>query len=113
MQVKEQGWLPQHVLVRVNATNELIACCPLYLKGHSYGEYVFDNSWAMLASRLGQRYYPKLQGCVPFTPATGPRILIRKDCDTPQAMSAVAQTMIHIAGTTLAADLESEDVEEQ
>ena len=56
-QVKEEGWLPQHVLIRHAETQQLHACVPLYLKGHSYGEYVFDNSWAVLASRVGQRYY--------------------------------------------------------
>ena len=56
-QVKEEGWLPQHILLRSAETKQLLACVPLYLKGHSYGEYVFDNSWAVLASRLGQRYY--------------------------------------------------------
>ena len=56
-QVKEEGWLPQHVLIRHAETQQLHACIPLYLKGHSYGEYVFDNSWAVLASRVGQRYY--------------------------------------------------------
>ena len=56
-QVKEEGWLPQHVLIRHAETQQLHACVPLYLKGHSYGEYVFDNSWAALASRVGQRYY--------------------------------------------------------
>ena len=57
MQVKEEGWLPQHVLIRHAETQQLHACVPLYLKGHSYGEYVFDNSWAHLAARVGQRYY--------------------------------------------------------
>ena len=57
LQVKEEGWLPQHVLIRHAETQQLHACVPLYLKGHSYGEYVFDNSWAHLAARVGQRYY--------------------------------------------------------
>lgn len=71
--VKEQGWLPQHLLVRDDASGELLGCCPLYLKGHSYGEYVFDSSWASAYERyIGKQYYPKLQSCVPFTPVTGP-----------------------------------------
>lgn len=64
LQVKEEGWLPQHVLIRSADTEQLLACIPLYLKGHSYGEYVFDNSWAVLAHRLGQRYYVRLRSCI-------------------------------------------------
>lgn len=45
-QVAEEGWLPQHVLVRRRDTRELLGACPMYLKSHSYGEYVFDHSWA-------------------------------------------------------------------
>ena len=56
-QVKEEGWMAHHILIRSAATQELLACMPLYMKGHSYGEYVFDNSWAAMASRLGHRYY--------------------------------------------------------
>ena len=72
------GWLPQHLLVK-DATGSLIACAPLYLKSHSYGEYVFDQGWADAYQRAGGRYYPKLQGCVPFSPVPGPRLLIRED----------------------------------
>jgi predicted N-acyltransferase len=68
------GWLPQHMALRDGA-GALIACAPLYIKSHSYGEYVFDWSWAQAYERAGGRYYPKLQVCVPFTPATGPRLL--------------------------------------
>lgn len=57
---------------------------PLYLKSHSYGEYVFDHGWAAALERAGGHYYPKLQACVPFTPATGPRLLLHpeagRDC---------------------------------
>lgn len=72
------GWLPQHLLVR-EAGGRLIAAAPLYLKSHSYGEYVFDHGWADAYQRAGGRYYPKLQGCVPFSPVPGPRILVRPD----------------------------------
>jgi predicted N-acyltransferase len=68
------GWLPQHMALR-DGDGRLIACAPLYIKSHSYGEYVFDWSWAQAYERAGGRYYPKLQVCVPFTPATGPRLL--------------------------------------
>ena len=72
----EEGWGPQHILIRDDA-GTLMGCCPLYLKGHSYGEYVFDHSWANYSHMLGKRYYPKLQSCVPFTPVTGPRLMVR------------------------------------
>jgi predicted N-acyltransferase len=69
------GWLPRHIVLEI-ASGELIAAAPLYLKSHSYGEYVFDWSWAEAYERAGGRYYPKLQCAVPFTPVTGPRLLV-------------------------------------
>lgn len=68
------GWLPNHLTVWRD--RQLIAAAPLYLKGHSYGEFVFDHQWADLAQRLGVQYYPKLLGMTPFTPAEGYRFLI-------------------------------------
>ncbi|MBD1213183.1 MAG: N-acetyltransferase [Dolichospermum circinale Clear-D4] len=68
------GWLPNHLILWRDGT--LIAAAPLYLKGHSQGEFVFDHQWAELASRLGIEYYPKLLGMTPFTPAEGYRFLI-------------------------------------
>lgn len=68
------GWLPNHLTVW--REGNLIAAAPLYLKGHSYGEFVFDHQWAELATRLGIQYYPKLLGMTPFTPAEGYRFLI-------------------------------------
>ena len=69
------GWLPQH-LVLEDPQGASIAAAPAYLKGHSQGEYVFDQGWADAFERAGGRYYPKLQMSVPFTPATGPRLLV-------------------------------------
>src|SRR6478736_3507541 len=57
----------------------LVAACPLYLKDHSYGEYVFDWAWADAYQRHGLAYYPKLLDAVPFTPVPGPRLLARDD----------------------------------
>lgn len=68
------GWLPNHLTVWRDRT--LIAAAPLYIKGHSYGEFVFDHQWADLAARLGIQYYPKMLGMSPFTPAEGYRFLI-------------------------------------
>jgi uncharacterized protein len=70
----QTGWLPNHLLVWRN--QELIAAAPLYIKGHSYGEFVFDHQWANVAYRLGIEYYPKMLGMTPFTPATGYRFLM-------------------------------------
>ena len=61
----------------VERAGELVAACPLYLKDHSYGEYVFDWAWADAYQRHGLDYYPKLLGAVPFTPVPGPRLLAR------------------------------------
>jgi predicted N-acyltransferase len=78
----QAGWLPNHLIVRYQG--ELVAAAPLYIKGHSYGEFVFDHSWANVAYRLGIEYYPKMLGMTPFTPATGYRFLIAPDRDEVQ-----------------------------
>jgi uncharacterized protein len=70
----QSGWLPNHLLVWRGS--DLIGMAPLYVKGHSYGEFVFDNQWADLSERLGINYYPKLLGMSPFTPAEGYRFLV-------------------------------------
>ena len=69
------GWLPLHLVAE--SGGELIGCAPMYLKSHSYGEYVFDWGWASAYERAGGTYYPKLQVAVPFTPVPGPRLLVR------------------------------------
>lgn len=69
----ERGWTPCH-LIAEDAAGTLVAAAPLYLKAHSWGEFVFDFSWADAAQRAGLPYYPKLLTAVPFTPATGPRL---------------------------------------
>lgn len=68
------GWQPCHLIIRRGL--KLIGAAPLYLKGHGYGEFVFDNQWADLSYRLGREYYPKMLGMTPFTPAEGYRFLI-------------------------------------
>ncbi len=70
----ETGWAPSHMLARQG--EKLVGSMPLYLKGHSHGEYIFDWGWADAAMRNGIRYYPKLLSAVPFTPATGPRLRV-------------------------------------
>lgn len=73
---RETGWLPQHLLFE-DAEGRLAACMPCYLKGHSRGEFVFDQGWAEAYMRAGGDYYPKLQAAVPFSPVPGPRLLVR------------------------------------
>src|SRR5579885_1927051 len=70
------GWAGRHLLVE-DETGATLAAMPAYLKNHSRGEYVFDQGWAEAFERAGGDYYPKLQVCVPFTPVTGPRLLLR------------------------------------
>src|SRR5258707_7016656 len=91
----ENGWLPQHLALE-DASGRLIGAAPLYLKGHSYGEYVFDHAWAAAYERAGGAYYPKLQCAVPFTPVTGPRLLIRPGAD-PKSADALIAAMVELA----------------
>jgi len=77
------GWAPQHLAVRDKA-GEVAAVAPVYLKSHSQGEYIFDHSWADAYERAGGRYYPKLLSAAPFSPVTGPRLLVRPDVDLDQ-----------------------------
>ncbi len=72
------GWLGQHLLLEAE-DGVLLGAVPCYLKSHSRGEYVFDQGWAEAFERAGGRYYPKLQAAIPFTPATGPRLLHRHE----------------------------------
>ena len=73
------GWQPQHLTVYDD--ERLIAACPMYLKGHSMGEFVFDHAWAEAAQRAGIHYYPKILVAAPFTPATGVRFLTAPGSD--------------------------------
>ncbi len=83
----QTGWLPQHLVLRDGA--RLVGACPLYVKGHSQGEFVFDHGWAEAAARGGIAYYPKLLIAAPFTPATGARFLAHPDADRPAVVRAL------------------------
>ncbi|NOZ53038.1 MAG: N-acetyltransferase [Gammaproteobacteria bacterium] len=87
------GWIPQHIILR-NEHNRLIGAVPLYLKDNSYGEFVFDWSWADAHHRNGLEYYPKLVAAMPYTPATGPRLLIHPDVPTHQTAAVLINTAI-------------------
>ena len=87
----ESGWQPMHLLVESD-DGRLLAAMPLYLKSHSYGEYVFDWSWAEAYENHGLVYYPKLLAAIPFTPATGPRLVKTADCSD-EVTAVVAQAL--------------------
>ena len=88
----ENGWQAQFLLLR--RSGAIVAACPLYLKAHSYGEYVFDWAWADAYQRHRLRYYPKLLDAVPFTPVPGARLLARSQADR----QLLLQAMQHFAG---------------
>ncbi|WP_413869050.1 GNAT family N-acetyltransferase [Albidovulum sp.] len=90
------GWQPHHLVVR--AAGSAVAAMPLYVKSHSQGEYIFDFSWAEAWERAGRRYYPKLQSAVPFTPATGRRLLTRPGWEA-SGRAALIGAMVQIAAT--------------
>jgi predicted N-acyltransferase len=73
------GWEPRYLTL--SDSQGLAAAAPAFAKSHSYGEFVFDFAWAQAYARVGRNYCPKLTVAVPFTPASGPRLLIRKDLD--------------------------------
>ncbi len=87
--VGASGWQPRFLLLM--REDAIAAACPLYLKSHSYGEYVFDWAWADAYERHGLQYYPKLLDAVPFTPVPGPRLLARNDADRSLLLRAMQQ----------------------
>lgn len=89
------GWLGQY-FVLYDDQKTVRACLPAYLKNHSYGEYIFDWSWADAFERAGGRYYPKLQVAIPFTPATGQRLLLKNPHDV-DAQNILLQALVHHA----------------
>src|SRR5580704_17259918 len=97
------GWGPRHLLAKLGGN--IAGIVPCYLKSHSQGEYVFDRGWADAYERAGGRYYPKLQASVPFTPATGPRLLIGGDADREQIGSALASGLIALCGVSKASSV--------
>jgi predicted N-acyltransferase len=90
------GWLPQHLLYE-DERGQLLGAAPLYLKGHSHGEYVFDWGWADAYERAGGKYYPKLLSAVPFTPVTCRKLLIRPDADPIRTAEILAGGLIGAA----------------
>ena len=95
--VARQGWGRRH-LTLLGPDQAVLGCMPLYLKGHSQGEYVFDHSWADAYQRAGGQYYPKLLGAVPFTPATGPRFLHAPGTDEATVRAALIEGALTLTG---------------
>ena len=89
------GWLPQHLVLWRDG--RLVGACPLYVKAHSQGEFVFDHGWAEAAERAGIPYYPKLLVAVPFTPATGARLLVHPDADRTTVMRTLGAALKEIS----------------
>ncbi len=87
------GWLPQHLRLET-PDGQLAGAVPCYLKSHSQGEYVFDHGWADAFERAGGHYYPKLQVSVPFTPATGPRLLTGEGLQPEAVRTALGQGLM-------------------
>jgi predicted N-acyltransferase len=91
----DNGWQPFHLLLY--DADRLLAASPMYLKGHSWGEFVFDWSWADAHARRGLPYYPKLVAAVPYSPVTGPRILLAEGVDAAAAAAALGAAARELA----------------
>lgn len=93
------GWYPQH-LVAYDESGIPAGIAPLYLKDNSYGEFVFDWSWADAWQRAGKSYYPKLVSAIPYTPVTGPRLLVRADLDTATIKDLLIRAALELVDRT-------------
>ncbi len=100
----QTGWRPRHLVYR-EADGRLAGASPCYLKDHSYGEYVFDWAWADAYRRAARRYYPKLVIAVPFTPATGPRLLAAADAERDSVRRALIEGALALARTESASSV--------
>jgi predicted N-acyltransferase len=99
---RDTGWQPAHLF-----SDD--ALMPMYLKSHSYGEYVFDHAWAEALERAGGDYYPKLQACVPFTPVTGHRVLANSDAARDILLKTAATAVKQIGASSLHVTFLTED----
>ncbi len=87
---RDYGWIPYFLLLRDGPDGALVAAAPTFLKLNSFGEFVFDFAWAEAYERHGLRYYPKLVAAAPYTPATGPRLLVAPGQDRDRVAAALA-----------------------
>jgi predicted N-acyltransferase len=98
------GWYPRHIVVYAD-DGSLLGAAPLYLKDNSYGEFVFDWSWADALQRAGKAYYPKLVAAIPYTPVTGARLLVRPDAPRPAVTDALLRAALELTGESGASSL--------
>jgi predicted N-acyltransferase len=101
--VARTGWAARHLVARMG--DQVVGIVPCYLKNHSQGEYVFDHGWADAYARAGGSYYPKLQATVPFTPATGPRLLVRDGFDASRIRESLAGGLVALCSVTQASSV--------
>jgi hypothetical protein len=101
------GWQPQHLVVHEDGPlqGRLLGAAPMFLKNHSYGEYVFDWAWANAYAHAGEKYYPKLVVGVPFTPAAGPRLLVAPAADATTIKTHLIQAALQHMQDTAASSL--------
>lgn len=103
---RQTGWLPQHLLLEDDdRPGNWLGAVPLYLKTHSYGEYIFDWAWANAYHQHGLDYYPKLSAAIPFTPATGSRLLVAPGADVPRTQDLLADAALSLARAHKASSL--------
>ena len=93
--VEEKGWVPQHIVIERDG--EIVAACPMYLKLHSMGEFVFDFEWAQYARMVGVKYYPKMLVGVPFTPVTGTRFLTARGARRKELIQLIGEVLKRVA----------------
>ena len=98
------GWYPCHVICEAN-DGTLLGVMPIYLKTNSYGEFVFDFAWAGAYQQAGLPYYPKLVSAVPFTPATGPRMLLSAEASTGEVSAALLGSALQLVEKAEASSL--------
>jgi predicted N-acyltransferase len=98
------GWLPRHIAA-YDEDGSLAGLLPLYLKDNSYGEFVFDWAWADAWQRAGKPYYPKLVAAIPYTPATGPRLLVHPLADRARVVGALVEAALSLTEDTGASSL--------
>ncbi|MEN9810582.1 MAG: hypothetical protein RLZZ488_2149 [Pseudomonadota bacterium] len=92
----DMGWLPFYLLLR-DDESKLLAAAYCYVKSHGYGEFIFDHAWNQAYARAGKDYYPKLVSAVPYTPATGPKVLVHPDASREKLEPVIAEELKNIA----------------
>jgi len=103
----DSGWIPAHLVIRDARSERLVAAVPQYLKTHSWGEFVFDWSWAQSYQRSGLEYYPKQLSAIPFTPVTGPRLLLAAEVAGEHAAGAGAVADARAGGAATDEDVQA------